>query len=169
MTRCQTIAATAFCCVVACHGTLAQTVVDWAIYYDRPDFGGWGVPLDRPDLLLSSTGRYEFLDHRGRLGECERERRYLDGAQVKALAGKLVPVLRRYELQPVIRLDCTITDVGDGDAFWFRYRLDSGRTASFGLQLQPYWCGSQRYRDVMDLQEMLTDLGETLPDNCAKP
>ena len=144
-----------------------QEVVKWAVHFDRPDYGGWGARLDLPDLLMSSSGRYEILDHKYSLGTCQRRQQRLDDSDLTALTERLVPVLRRYELDPIVRLNCIVSDVGDSSTLHFSYALDTGRTAAFALTLQPYWCGNDGdYNDLKALQALLRHLADALPTNC---
>ena len=153
-----------------CSPVRGETVTHWALHYDRPDYGGWGIRVDKPDLLISSSGRYEFLDLVDRIGTCIRRDRWLGPDQLASLEEKLFPVLSRYELDPYVHMDCTVTDVGDGSELWFRYGLSGGRIASFRLPLQPYWCDSEAlHGDIREFMESLRYLSETLPPNCSSP
>ncbi|EAQ98789.2 hypothetical protein [Congregibacter litoralis] len=144
----------------------AQQVTQWSIFFDRPDYGGWGQMMNDPDMLIASSGRYEFLDYKDRLGTCKRDIKYLDKEVLDDLHDTLVPVLRRYELTPAVELSCTVSDTGDGPTFWFDYTLDTGRANQFSISLQPYWCGSKRYKDLQALQTLLERIAKSVPKDC---
>lgn len=143
-----------------------ESVTDWAVHYDRPDDAGWGASLNLPDLLISSSGRYEFLDHVQALGQCERVQRRLSEEQMSTLESTLFPVLSRYELDPRILSACTAShDLTS--RYLFRYRLSSGRVAEFEIGLQSSWCDPEgQHNDVKALEGLLRRLALTLEPNC---
>lgn len=147
----------------------AQDIVDWALYYDRPNYGGWGSRTNFPDLLVSATGRYEFLDQTSRLGECRYAPRRLDEKTQATLEQKLFPVARRYELDSRVETICHVTDAGDGVRIRMKFQLDSGRSGDLYLSLQPGWCDfGAHHSDVSHLQQYLRELVDSLPANCAE-
>lgn len=145
-----------------------EQVVRWAIYYDRIDFVGQGQPVQIPDLLIASSGRYEFLDHKHRLGQCQRQTLSLDEAALEALEAKVIPVLRRYELHPAIRYECEAADTGDQTELYLGVELANGRSTSFKIEVYGYNCGiDDRHRDYVELEAHLKELSDSLTPNCS--
>lgn len=144
-----------------------EEIVDWALYYDRPNYGGWGSRINLPDLLVSATGRYEFLDQTSRLGECQYAPRRLDEITQATLEQKLFPVASRYEMDSKLETSCHVTDAGDGVRIQMKFQLDSGRSGYLYLSLQPGWCDfGAHHSDVRNLQQYLQHLVDSLPATC---